>query len=284
MAAFRVMSYNIRFDCPTDGPFRWQHRSSMVASMLQFHHVDIVGMQEVLRHQLLDLARDCPDFDWIGVGREDGKDIGEYVPILYNKNKFTLQANGHFWLSETPSTPGSKSWGTACTRVTTWGLFELKGTMKNVLFVNTHLDHMSETARTEGIKLIRHMITSEVAKLNIPKENLAIILVGDMNATESSVPIEWVTKELKGYTAAGGVSSDAPLISLKNAKFVSKYPHHGPTGTFTGFKFEVKPPILIDYIFVNNNVLVDRHGVLTDTFDDNYPPSDHRPIVCDVHM
>lgn len=103
----------------------------------------------------------------------------KYVPILFNKKKFDVLSSGWYWLSETPNVPGSKSWGTACTRVTTWGLFQLKGTTKRLLFVNTHLDHMSETARTEGIKLIRSMIASEVEKLKeIPKEDLAIILVG----------------------------------------------------------------------------------------------------------
>lgn len=87
-----------------------------------------------------------------------------------------------------------------------------------------------------------------------------------MNATESSVPIEWVAKELKGnVTGANGILQDVPLIALKNAKFVSflfivycafenlqisKCSHHGPSGTFTGFKFEVKPPILIDCIIL----------------------------------
>eukprot|EP01110_Echinostelium_bisporum_P009669 TRINITY_DN3384_c0_g1_i1.p1 TRINITY_DN3384_c0_g1~~TRINITY_DN3384_c0_g1_i1.p1 ORF type:complete len:72 (+),score=4.88 TRINITY_DN3384_c0_g1_i1:77-292(+) len=69
MKELRTMTYNIRFDCPTDGPFRWAQRSHMVSSMLIFHKVDIVGMQEVLIHQLHDLANTLEDFKWIGVGR-----------------------------------------------------------------------------------------------------------------------------------------------------------------------------------------------------------------------
>lgn len=102
-----------------------------------------------------------PDYDWIGVGRDDGKESGELVPILYNRKKFKVVEHGHFWISQTPSTPGSKSWNTACTRMCTWGLFKYKlqdgqppsDTHQFYVF-NLHLDHVSEAARVEGIKLV----------------------------------------------------------------------------------------------------------------------------------
>jgi len=127
--------------------------------------------------------------------------------------------------------------------------------------------------------LIRRMIMEQLENLhNFAQENIGVMLMGDMNALEASAPIQWATKEWRNND---GISV---LPNLVNAKFVSQLPHHGPTGTFTGFRFETRPPILIDYIFVNNTVQVRTHGVLADVFDNDYPPSDHRPVVCDVQI
>lgn len=315
------MTYNIRFDCPTDGPFRWAHRSHMVASMINFHKVDIVGMQEVLLHQLQDLERSFKSkYKWIGAGREDGHMGGEFVPIFYKESKLELIESGNFWLSETPSIPGSLSWGAACPRMATWGVFHTKSPKnpnKYLMFVNTHLDHMSEVARIEGVKLIKQMIASQLSK--IQQAGVGVVVVGDLNATENSAPIQTMTAPLAPADGTpntspssthtpppphhssspttipttpknvqdGIIKDNSPRVGgffLQNAKFTSAAPHHGPTATFTGFKFEVKPPILIDYMFVGPGVSVERHGVLADIFGENYAPSDHRPVVCDVSL
>jgi len=312
--ALRLMTYNIRFDCPTDGPFQWRHRSHMVASMVTFHKVDIVGMQEVLLHQLQDLERSfATKYKWIGAGREDGKMGGEFVPIFYKESKLELVENGNFWLSETPSIPGSVSWGSACPRMATWGVFHTKKEnhpKKYLMFINTHLDHMSEVARIEGVKLIKQMISNQMAK--IQQNSVGVVVVGDLNATENSAPIHAMTTPILASSSPATSSSASPLsatfpdgpvpstststtplcaglkgwspFQLLNAKFSSAAPHHGPFATFTGFNFEVKPPILIDYMFVGPGVKVKRHGVLADTFEDGKAPSDHRPVVCDVSL
>lgn len=275
------MSYNIRFDCPSDGPFRWVHRSHMVASMVLFHKADIVGMQEVLLHQLQDLDSVFKNnYKWVGHGREDGAMGGEFVPIFYKTSKLELLDSGSFWLSETPTVPGSRGWGSACPRMATWGLFNpiTKNTSTNTpkhyfMFVNTHLDHMSEEARIEGVKLIKVLIANEIAK-RTENQKVGVMLVGDFNATENSAPIQNVVTPV--------MSSDSKqTLQFQNAKTISASPHHGPVGTFTGFKYEVKPPILIDYMFTSAALQVQRHGVLADSFGEGYAPSDHRPVVCD---
>lgn len=278
MKTLRMMTYNIRYDCSTDGPFRWVHRSNMVASMVTFHRADIVGFQEVLLHQLQDLERSFKGtYKWIGAGRDDGHLGGELVPIFYKESKFELIESGNFWLSENPSIPGSRSWGTACPRMATWGIFNTKNPkypQKRVMFVNTHLDHKSEVARIEGVKLVKQMIASHLNKTQ-QLHDISVIVVGDFNATENSAPIQTI----------GAPPGGSNELHLQNAKYTSLTPHHGPISTFTGFKFEVKPPILIDYMFVNEKIRVERHGVLADTFgDNNYASSDHRPVLCDVTL
>jgi len=287
LKSLRAMSYNIRFDCPSDGPFRWVHRSHMVSSMVLFHKADIVGMQEVLLHQLQDLDTMFKNnYKWVGAGREDGAMGGEFVPIFYKASKLELLDSGSFWLSETPTVPGSRSWGSACPRMATWGLFHPILSKSNpaspstsktcFMFVNTHLDHMSEEARIEGVKLIKKMVANELSKRH-DSQKVGVVVVGDFNATENSAPIQSMTTLVSS-------SDSKQVLKFQNAKEISDTPHHGPVGTFTGFKFEVKPPILIDYMFTSSGIGVLRHGVLADTFGEGYAPSDHRPVVCDFTL
>eukprot|EP00026_Physarum_polycephalum_P009437 Phypoly_transcript_09561.p1 GENE.Phypoly_transcript_09561~~Phypoly_transcript_09561.p1 ORF type:complete len:170 (+),score=25.10 Phypoly_transcript_09561:571-1080(+) len=166
----------------------------------------------------------------------------------------------------------------------TWGLFNTihKHPQTNTssppkfMFVNTHLDHMSEEARIEGVKLIKQMVVNQLAK-KYDNQKVGVVLVGDFNATENSAPIISVVTPISS-------NDSKQVLKLQNAKVVSATPHHGPTGTFTGFKFEVKPPILIDYMFTSEGIGVERHGVLADTFGEGYAPSDHRPVVCDITL
>src|SRR3712207_7586469 len=55
-----------------------------------------------------DLEERLPGYRWIGVGRMDGKDGGEFSPILYRSTCLEPIDHGTFWLSETPEEPGSR--------------------------------------------------------------------------------------------------------------------------------------------------------------------------------
>src|SRR5688572_9006647 len=101
----RVMSFNIRYDEPRDNKNAWPNRKEMVASMIRFHHADLVGVQEALKRQLNDLDAILPDYSWVGVGRADGKASGEFSAIFYRKTRFKSLESSTFWLSETPNVP-----------------------------------------------------------------------------------------------------------------------------------------------------------------------------------
>ena len=140
----RVMTYNIRMDNPGDGDNQWKFRKDLAAEMVKFHEVDIFGAQEVLHHQLTDLLDRLPGFAYVGVGREDGKTKGEYAPIFYRKDRFTVEKSGNFWLAEDMNAVGKKGWDAACERVATWAILKDKNTGKRLFFLNTHLDHMGK--------------------------------------------------------------------------------------------------------------------------------------------
>ncbi len=143
----RVVSYNIRYNNPGDGEHAWPLRADRVANLLRFYNPDLFGLQEALQGQIDDLVARLPQYAWFGVGRDDGRSAGEGTPIFYRRDRFTLLDQGTFWLSETPEVPGSKSWDAAITRIATWGRFVDRTTGTRFLYLNTHFDHIGQTAR-----------------------------------------------------------------------------------------------------------------------------------------
>ncbi len=118
-----IVSFNIRYNTPNDGVNAWPNRVEMVTELLQFHDADIFGLQEALYEQITDVHKNLPDYEWFGVGRDDGKKTGEFSPIFFNKSKFILEENGQFWLSEDCEKPGL-GWDAVCNRLVTWGKFK----------------------------------------------------------------------------------------------------------------------------------------------------------------
>ena len=149
-----AMSFNIRYDNPEDGAQNWHHRKENVVRMLNFYDLDIIGMQEVLVSQLNYLKDNLKDYQAIGVGREDGKEKGEFAPVFFRKDRFKELKSGTFWLSETPEKV-SKGWDAALERIATWIVLKDKTTGKDFIFMNTHFDHRGKQARIESAKLLK---------------------------------------------------------------------------------------------------------------------------------
>jgi endonuclease/exonuclease/phosphatase family metal-dependent hydrolase len=110
--------------------------------------------------------------------------------------RFEKLAEGHFWLSEKPSEPGSKSWDSSLTRMASWVRLRDLATGGGrggtpLLFVNTHWDHKGPAARLESAKLIRR-------KLREFQPAGPVVLVGDFNATEDDAPYAEFIKPADG--------------------------------------------------------------------------------------
>ncbi|HET6541570.1 MAG TPA: endonuclease/exonuclease/phosphatase family protein, partial [Chryseolinea sp.] len=132
----KVMTYNIRYDTPQDSVNQWPKRADKVYALIKKYDPDLIGLQEVMHHQLMDLLQNLPAYTYIGVGRDDGKTKGEYSAILYKKDRFKALKQNTFWLSESPQVPGSKSWDAAITRVASWGTFKDLKSKKEFLMIN----------------------------------------------------------------------------------------------------------------------------------------------------
>ena len=153
----RIITFNIRLDIPADGSNAWTNRKENLVSMIRFHKADIIGLQEAQRHQIEFIQKSLPEFSWFGVGRDDGKEKGEFTAIFYRRNRFDTLETSTFWLSETPDHPGL-GWDAAYQRIATFGKFRDNLSKKVFYLFNTHLDNEGEIARLESAKLIKKKI------------------------------------------------------------------------------------------------------------------------------
>ena len=262
----RVMTFNIRYDNPADGPDAWPNRRDRVAGLVRFHGADVVGVQEALLHQLRELDARLPGFARVGVGRADGREGGEFSAILYRADRLDMLATGTFWLSPTPEVAGSKGWDAAIERVATWARFRDRATGCTFVHLNTHFDHIGERAREESARLVR----LRLASLASGSPGLPVVVTGDLNVPPTSVAYRIFTRD----TIAGAV---APLA---DAFHVTRTPHYGPRSTWTAFK-AIEPDRRIDYVLVSPGVAVEAHGILSDRWDDRFP-SDHLPVLAAI--
>ena len=235
-----VGSYNIRMHSKVDykGGDGWTERRDIMCDLVAFTAFDIFGAQEVCHDQLEDMLARLPEYNYIGVARDDGKQKGEYSPVFYRRDRFEMLDSGTFWLSETPEEV-SYGWDAECRRVCSWGYFKDKQTRKRFWFFNTHMDHRGKVARVEGAKLLLNKIKQ------MCKPGATIILTGDFNVAQGSAPYNTI--------AQSGVLADAyELAPIKYA----------PAGTFNSFKVSNHSEKRIDHIFVAGCDVL-RYGILT---------------------
>ena len=258
-----VGSYNIRYMNHVDDSLGngWKQRCPVVCGQLNFEHPDIFGAQEVLEPQLRDMLQLLDGYDYIGVGRDDGKKKGEYAAILYDKQKLHLIDDGHFWLSETPDRP-SLGWDAACIRICTWGLFEDNATGLQFYFLNLHMDHVGVVARREAAKLVVERI-GQLAAGMIP-----VVLTGDFNVDQND-------EIYSIFTQSGRLVDCYTSARLRFAE----------NGTFNAYHQDRNTRSRIDHIFVSPQFTVDRYGVLTNTYwaDQCRLPSDHYPVFARIN-
>lgn len=259
----KVMTWNIRLDTPDDGKNQWLYRRDAMGQVIHKQLPDILGVQEAMDNQMKDLRKRLKGYRSIGVARDDGKKAGEYSAIFYNKKKLTPIRCGTFWLSETPDVPGSRGWDAACNRVVTWAEFEHKPSRSHFVMMNTHFDHMGDTARVESA----HLIIKKAASLS---EKLPVIVTGDFNVTEKN----------RAYRILTSAENEVVLSDTRKRAGAEI---SGPDFSFTGFNPEITPTELIDFIFATWDIKVISNTILL--FDNTQPYlSDHLPVTAVLEL
>lgn len=260
---FTVMTFNIRFNTSSDDMDAWPYRKDKFVSEVVFHDVQLLGVQEALHEQMMDIRERLPRFNYIGVGRDDGKEKGEYSAIFFDTTRLQLVTSETFWLSETPTVAGSKSWDAAITRVVTWGQFRDRKTKKLFFAFNTHFDHMGKVARRESARILLNKV-KEIAGTT------PAIVTGDFNSEPTDEPIKII------------VDKDDPL-HLTDSKEISVTPHYGPTGTFNGFKSKERNDQPIDYIFVKGKWDILTHATISESWEGRFA-SDHFAVLAKLKL
>lgn len=267
-----VGSYNIRYKNKSDSleGNGWEARCPAICNQILWESPDIFGAQEVLHPQLLAMEKGLRgQYRWIGVGRDDGKQKGEYAAIFYDAKRLELLDEGHFWLNETPDRP-ALGWDAACIRICTWGHFRDCASQQDFYFLNLHMDHVGMVARSESAKLVMKRIT----EMTNGGEKLAV-LTGDFNVSQND--------DLYRLFTETGVLKDC---------YTSAELCFAENGTFNGFNTNRYTPDHIDHIFVTPDTNVDAFAVRTDARwqqeADNHmrrrPLSDHYPIFARIRF
>jgi endonuclease/exonuclease/phosphatase family metal-dependent hydrolase len=248
-----VMSFNLRYASATP-PNSWAERRPVMRALLSAEEPHLVGTQEGLYPQLLDIAADLGRHHaWIGVGRQGGsKD--EFMAVFYDIRRLAPVAFDHYWLSGEPYLIGSNTWGNAVLRMVTWVRFRDLVTGGEFYHVNTHLDHVNQQAR----ELSADQITSRFAEFDAA---LPRVVTGDFNVPAHGNPV------YDAMLAGGGLADTWDEAEERSDAYA----------TFHGYRPLVPGGDRIDWILVTPGVRT-RYAKINTYERDGQFPSDHLPV------
>ena len=250
----KMMSYNLRCISPTDfGKKAWFYRADLVIDDIEEQKPGIIGFQESTKWHYSYLVDCLPGYDSV-ITYRDGAFNSEGCPIFYNTELYTLVDKGSFWLSETPDVM-SKSWGAQFNRVCSYVILTDKATNKNFVVFNTHLSHVSDEARINGIKVVLNKIQEF--------GGYPSVIMGDFNALEGSETYNSVTENF--------------IDAQKVAKITNNSHTYQNWGNKDNFK-------RIDYFMVSKSGFrILEYNVLSGVRNDAYT-SDHCPILLELEI
>ena len=251
--AKRIMSFNVRYRDDKEGSIK--NRSKITTAIISQYAPDSFGVQEATGKWIDILADNLGEkYAYVGEHRDKSSD-SEHSAVFYLKDKYNLLDSGTIWLSDTPEVKYSKYEESACTRIATWATLENKESGEIYTHINTHLDHISDTARN---------MQTDVLKNKIAEFDHPVVCTGDFNAEPTE---EVYTKMLENM-------NDAKTIAANSDDGIT-FHDYGKIGEGAAGP--------IDYVFASKNSQVKTYKIIRNTAKDMYP-SDHYPIIADVVM
>ena len=233
-----------------------EQRRGAVGTIIMKYLPDVLGIQEGKTEWLGYLNRQFSGiYASVGTGNSENGYTETYNNIYYNTAKFTLIEGGTFWLSDTPDVPGTKFSSSKRVRTATYAVLELKKDGSRILYVNTHLDNLSETPRLEQLEVLLGFID---------KYDYPTVITGDFNSNMTSNVYRKITAG-KTFT-----THRVLLDSREVAAEAYKY------GTYNGLK--PGGTGILDYCFVSDGDFnVSLYRVNTELVNEVYP-SDHNSV------
>ncbi len=254
-SVMRIMSFNIR--CANVGKDTWEDRIGIVSQTMLESEADSIGVQEATPQWMATLKETVGEkYAYVGVGRDDGDNEGEYSAVFYLKDKYTEVDSGTFWLSETPDKV-SFGWDAACRRVCTWVVLENKETGEKYVHLNSHFDHIGITARKNSVDLILDKASQY--------SDLPVVFTADMNVKQGS--------DNYNQFVESGVLKDTKKLAPDTMDYC----------TYHDTKPENHKDDVIDYVMINDNFKAVSYKVVTEGIEGRFV-SDHYPVYADIVM
>jgi len=277
----KIMSFNIRQDNGDIGnrvsgngwyPLLGNNggRKDRALSVISTYNPDLLGVEEMLPNQYADLAGSAAlaGYGYFGQGRNGG-DVGERCGIFYKLSRFTELSEGEFWLSTTPTVPGTTFTGngtdTGNPRMANWMILQDHQSHQSYFVLNTHWS-LDTLAEQQSASFIRQEIKSLSG-------DLPLIVMGDFNSTLTSSALKNLvgTNDPTGFQLQDSYRSVYPTVGPNEATF------HNFTGTTSGSA--------IDHIlFSSGDFAATSAEIVHTVFANNKYPSDHFPITATLQV
>lgn len=269
-AAVRLMSWNIRLDTPHDGSNAWPHRAGAVIALIRQQQPAVLGLQEVLHHQLVRLESALPGYQRIGVGRDDGQSGGEYSPLLVDSRRFVVQDSGTFWFNP-DNQIGKAGWDAALPRICSWALLRDKSSGRLLRVLNLHLDHLGAEARRQSVALL-------ASRLKQWQDGVPAVIMGDFNPSGTDQLLQVMATSLPQHRDAlsllsDGMPSDSMLSDSQHAS--------SPAYSYYGWDQQPADGVRLDFLLLPPTQLKLQQAMLI-ADDPRQRRSDHLPLVADV--
>lgn len=268
----RVISFNLKrdFGLGFRRSRKWDHRKALAAQFIRESGATIIGVQELLPSMRKDVQNLLnSEYRVLGFGRYKGRrpKNDEHSDIIIKNDDIKVNFIKTFWLSKKPEKISRAYFSQIFPRICTATEVKFERLGCTVRVFNTHLDHISSIARVFGIKVILEYIS----KLNA-ESPLPTILMGDLNCTPNSRPIQFLKKQIK----------EDPNIHLTDV--YSTFDPETLFNTFHNFTGKIKlKSDPIDYIFVSDDFEIVESSIITDPIDGQYA-SDHYPLMATLRL
>jgi|GEM_PF-166567 len=260
----RIMTYNVPrnndYILP-EGVNTLDMRYAALTDYVNKVRPDVLGMQEPIKSDLWMFLPRMYGYAMIGVGRNDGIEEGQYTLILYRTDKYRIEKDGYYFLSKTPEVGGSKDWASACPRLATWAIFRDKVTQAHFLYTNTHLDHISDSARMNQMRIIKEHMRDIIAE----NGNMPMMITGDFNVYSN--------------TSGAYINATTLHIPMNDAWLIAKK-REGLTYSFPSFEHTTKRKI--DYIILSKDITVEKARIDNSVQPNGTIISDHNPHWADI--
>ena len=266
-----LMSFNIRYENPGDLESRsWPQRVVGAVKMIRRERPDIIGVQEALHGQAADLWASLPDYEFFGVGRDDGRQAGECSGIYYQRGRFRRDPGdcGTFWLSDTPERVGSMTWGNGIPRVAAWMRLIDRASGRGFYVFNSHWDHRNQPSRERAALMIAQRIDSR------KHADEPVALIGDFNSIESNPGMIYLQGTRVAVAGVEQVWENGLVDTFQSLHATEKNRRtlHFWTDTRAG---QVK----VDHILVSRGTRIEAAEIIA---SDRPMVSDHFPVTARV--